>query len=192
MEHFVAINPFVRRQTPESPFSHFTGTFEELRDEVEHQLQNMTDQNVRPGYREGVVLVKLDSHRFRAAIVEINESTELVASYESRREGEEPRMTIRAKAPKQRALHAEVVLYHHDVLAEDGDASSDLEWEIISINAAPVEYNEEIPMQPNTLIANHFHLDGGTRTNLTAEEFEAALKKSVLFWKDKALVCGES
>jgi hypothetical protein len=39
-----------------------------------------------------------------------------------------------------------------------------------------------------TLIANHFELDGGTATGMSPEEFEWALRESVLFWKDKALL----
>ena len=69
---------------------------------------------------------------------------------------------------------------------ENGEASSDAEWEIIAVNAHIT--NEEVPIQPNTLIANHFQLDGGTATGMSAVEFEEALRKSVLFWKDKAMV----
>jgi len=144
------------------------------------------------GYRKGVILVRVLPQRFRSAIVEITPDTEFVASYESRQQGEEPRLVVRAKGAKQRAVIAEIVLYHHDVLEEDGDASSLREWEIISINASPIAYGKEIPMQPNTLIANHFHLDGGTKTYMNAEGFQEALRESVMYWKDKALVVGNS
>jgi len=80
----------------------------------------------------------------------------------------------------------DVVLYRKDVLAENKENTTDAEWEIVSINASPEE--GELPIMPDTLIANHFQLSGGTATNMSDSEFVEALKKSVLYWKDKALV----
>jgi len=37
------------------------------------------------------------------------------------------------------------------------------------------------------LMHNHFGSDGGTRTNLSDEQFVAMLKDSFIFWSDKAL-----
>jgi hypothetical protein len=43
-------------------------------------------------------------------------------------------------------------------------------------------------MPPETLIANHFELSGGTATKMTDSEFVASLKESVMYWKDKVMV----
>ncbi len=43
-------------------------------------------------------------------------------------------------------------------------------------------------MDPNTMMANHFHDDGGTQTGMSSEEFVRALRKSYFFWRDKALI----
>ena len=56
----------------------------------------------------------------------------------------------------------------------------------MSINARTCE--DEEPITVGTLMANHFHIDGGTATGMTPEEFVAALRKSYLYWKDKALI----
>jgi hypothetical protein len=77
------------------------------------------------------------------------------------------------------------VLYHRDVLAENDEDSTGADWDIISVNGSPT--TEPMPIHPDVLIANHFQLDGGTATGMSAEVFEAALRESVLFWKDKAI-----
>jgi hypothetical protein len=71
-------------------------------------------------------------------------------------------------------------------LEEGGEGCTGCDWDIISINGRPFE--EEPPIAPMTLIANHFELDGGTATGMSPLEFECALRESVLFWKDKALL----
>ena len=86
------------------------------------------------------------------------------------------------------AVSVEIVCYAGHVLEEDGDRSTDAQFEIISINASPFEADVKVPMPPDTLIANHFHLDGGTETNMSAEQFVEALRESTLFWKDKGVI----
>jgi predicted sugar kinase len=82
------------------------------------------------------------------------------------------------------AKRVDIVLYRHDVLAENNEHDSEADWEIVSVNASPTE--EETPIKVGTLLANHYGLSGGTATNLSAADFVAMLRKSVLFWKDKA------
>lgn len=91
--------------------------------------------------------------------------------------------TDRKKTP---CKAVDIILYRKDVLAEGDENSTDADWEVVSINGRLTL--EEMPIHPDTLCANHFGLDGGTSTGMTPEEFEAALKKSVLFWKNKALL----
>jgi len=90
---------------------------------------------------------------------------------------------------KQQAKLVHVVCYSHDVLNEDGDADSDKPWEIISINGYPTL--EEAPIDPFTLMHNHFKSSGGTHTTMDAETFENELCKSFTYWKNKAFMQGE-
>lgn len=187
----VYINSFVRRQTPESQFSHFDGTDEQLIRAIK-----INWHLAKQGYREGVVLIEVAPGGFYTGLVRLKPGDKLVGSYEPRKEGEEPRKNLHMKrvqsyvprkmAKKVSARAVEVVLYSHSILAENDDHESDCDYEVISINARP--FVEELPIAPMTLIANHFELDGGTATNMSAETFETALKLSVLAWKGLATI----
>ena len=184
----IHINNFVRRQTPDSRFSHFGGTDAELLALIEAAFTNGAK-----GYREGVLVVPVPPQGFKTASVTLQPGDVLAGKYEARQAGEEPRKhTGIAVPPEERearktpAVRCDVILYASTVLAEDGDnelPAEDGNWEVISINAYP--WAEDSPIPPGTLMANHFQLDGGTATGMSAEEFEAALRVSVLFWKDK-------
>ena len=181
------INSFVRRQTPESPYSHFEGTDEQL-------LQLLNEwYNIAPrwtqGYREGVILVEVQPDGFYTGLVELRDGDTLVGEFKSRREGETPRMSINVEREgerKQPATRVQLVCYAHNVLAEDNDNETDADFELISINAYPTE--EIAPIEPFTLMHNHFGSDGGTTTNLTPEEFETKLRESFKYWQNKALL----
>lgn len=182
----VVLSEFVRRQTANSEYTHW-----ECRDEalIDRVLEGF--EKAKPGYRDGVLVVPIRPKGIYTPVVELHEGDVLVGEYRARREGEEPRKAVYVKRPdgasaKSPALACDVILYRHDVLAENNEHSSDAEWEVVAVNGHAT--TEEVPIQPNTLIANHFELDGGTSTGMTAEEFEAALRKSVLFWKNKAML----
>ncbi len=179
----IAVSEFVKRQTPESEFTHFDGGWAKL----VHMVQ-ATFSQAKPGYRDGVVLVPVPPGRFLTGIVQLQEGDKLVGDYKARKAGEEPRKTTRvvSYAGKQPCKGVDVVLYRHDVLVETGEASCDAEWEIISVNGRISE--EDQPIAPGTLMANHFELDGGTATGLSDSEFVAKLRESVLYWKDKAMM----
>jgi hypothetical protein len=183
----VAINSFVRRQTPESPYTHFEGTDEELIEMVETYI--VIDAFAQKGYRDGVVLVQVPSRDFFTGIVQLKSGDIFVGKYESRRLGELPRQSIQVKREhsfKQLARLVQVVCYRHDVLVEDGDAETDAEWEIISLNGYPT--HEFAPIDPMTLMHNHFGSDGGTATNMNAKDFEEQMHESFSYWKDKGLL----
>lgn len=180
----IGINDFVRRQTFTSEFTHFEGDLERV---AEVALEHF--DRAKPGYRDGVCLVAVPPDGFFTGIVTLEEGDELVGRYEARRAGEEPRKELRVLkegASKMPAKAVDVVLYRKDVLEEGNEPCTGKEWDVISINGRPTE--KEMPIAPMTLIANHFELDGGTATGMSSEEFEAALKESVLFWKDKAML----
>ena len=180
-------NPFVLRQTPESPFSHYIGDLDTIPELVRPHFDNAVQS-----YREGVVTVRIPAEGFFSGVVTLTEGAELVGSFKARREGETPRKELLAKgANKIPAAQVDIVLYRSDVLAENGDnslESSEANWEVISINASPVE--GEIPINPMTLMHNHFGSDGGTTTNMTDAEFVAALREGFSFWSDKAMAGG--
>lgn len=183
----IAIHPFVRRQTPNSPFTHWTCSDEELLRRVrENWFQG------KPGYRDGVMLVPINPEGVMSSVVVLKAGDPLKGAYLPRQEGEEPRKVmgydtgeVGPEPFKFGAVRADVVLYHRDVLAEDGDAF-DHEWGIITVLGNPTE--EESPMDPETLMSNHFHVSGGTQTHMTDGQFVEALKKSFFYWRDKALV----
>ena len=183
----ICINPFVRRQTAESPFSHFAG--EGGWDALLNRITSAFEAGaVRPGYRDGVVLVDISSEGILSGVVTLTEGVELTGSFKARRAGEKPRKEVLAKGGKKLpAFSAFAVLYRADVLVEgnntlrvDGDW-----WELISLNASPVE--GEMPIDPGVLMHNHFGSSGGTATNMTDDEFVDALRTSFLWWKDKAM-----
>ena len=174
---------FASRQTSESRFSHFNGTDNQL-------LALIKDDYicVKPGYREGVILVQVPCDNFMSGVMQLSSGDALQGSFEARREGEVPRKVITTPGRKKLpARFVEIVLYHKDVLEEDPEYTASADWEVISINASPVD--GPTPLTPQALIANHFEMSGGSSTGYTPEQFESALKESVMFWHDKAM-CG--
>jgi hypothetical protein len=195
----IGVNNFVRRQTWESEFTHFEDDHEALPDEDSWQkvltLVKEHFHQAKPGYRDGVVLVPVPPDHFYTGLVTLKEGDDLVGSYEARRPGEEPRKQVwvlrsgesrNAGGGKERCRYVDVVLYRRDVLEEGGEECTGCDWDIISLNGRTTD--EEAPIEPWTLMANHFELDGGTATGMSPEEFEADLRASVLYWKDKALL----
>ncbi len=174
----VAINNFVRRQTENSQFSHFTGTWDELIELVEKNFDR-----AQSGYRDGVVLVPVPAEGFFTGVVEVNEASELLAKFEARRSGEEPYVRVLARGEKLPAEAVEIVLYRHDVLGDD--ASACVEWEIVSINARPTEGPE--PMSPVAMARNFLDLPGGTKADYSAEEFARA----IIYWSKRAMIAVE-
>jgi len=119
--------------------------------------------------------------------VTLCDGDQLTGEFKPRRDGEKSRKSIRVnrsngKIPAQ-LVH--IICYSHNILTEDDDAESDKDWEIISINGFPTR--EIAPIDPDTLLHNHFGSSGGTKTNMTPIEFEAQMRESFGYWKDKAL-----
>lgn len=183
----IGIHSFVRRQTAESPFSHYAGTFEEIAALVEKHFDA-----AKPSYRDGVVSVPVPAAGFFSPVVQLSEGDKLVSTYEPRRPDEpsrkgEPRLPGGKKLP---AVAVEVDVYRRDVLLEDEEpeALTGADWEIVNIRAKIVEGDEPMPIM--TLLYNHFHTegDGGTASTMSAEQFQDAMRESFLFWKDKAMI----
>ena len=145
--------------------------------------------NVFPGYRDGVLLVKLpESITFVSRTIKLTAGDMLTTAYLSRVPGEEPRKitAVTLKFDDPRVIPAKsnyVVLYHKDVLAEDNEFVED-DWVIVA-NLTSLT-NEPEPLDPDTLICNHFHFSGGTSTGWDAAQFQNGLRLSYSFWRDKA------
>ena len=177
----IKCNSFVLRQTAHSTFSHFSGTWEELETLVEYYFKD-----AKEGYKPGVLVVPIDlrSHiqiqDFYSSTIELENGERLHSKCEARRAGEEPFISNYTYGEKQRTDFAEVILYSHEVLGEE--ASTDAQWEIISINARVSAEHE--PMHPVTMMRNHLGLTGGTKAEYTADEFANAIR----YWQNKAQV----
>lgn len=182
----VKCGSFVKRQIPESGYSHYIHDWPLLEMEASLALEHRPDL-VKPGYRDGVVLVEsLFPERFRSAIVELDEESKLTANYAPRRPKEAPFIRVSAKAQKQVATHASVVLYRADVLEESGERETDADWEIVCIKARVGD--EEEPMMPYTMARNFLQLDGGTKGSFTAEEFA----HSIVYWNNHCMLQSRS
>lgn len=176
----IDINDFVKRQTKNSRFSYFDGTWEELVELIKDNFNNY-----RQGYRDGVILISVPSKNFYTSICKIEKDSILETKFEARRDGEEPiKRTVIKNGKKTPARYVDIVLYRHDVLLENNENSTDADWEIISINASIVE-NE--PMHPMTMARNMLNKEGGTKAEYTGQQFAEAL----WFWKDYCLYGGE-
>jgi hypothetical protein len=144
--------------------------------------------NIRSGYRDGVLLVRtpnIGNILHDTAVIE--EDDELIATFRRRLPEEDPRKNlsvVKAKLPLAESIF--FVIYRADVLEEGHERSRPTEWEVIA--ALTSSTDEPEPMHPDTLIANHYLLSGGTSTNLKPEKFESVLRESVLFWKNRAKV----
>lgn len=185
----IHITKFVRRQTPQSGYSHWTLTDEQLLARVQANFDKKTK-----GYRDGVWLVPLEPDGFFTSTIILEPGDRFAGEYVARQPGEEPRksnyvVTNRhgESLDKQEAVKVYAVLYSHDVLLENKENDTDADFEIVSINASPTE--EEAPIPTGALIANHFQLSGGTATNMSDSDFVALLRKSVVYWKNKSQVC---
>jgi hypothetical protein len=173
----VAVNSFVTRQTAESKFSHFEGSFEELVALVEANIEKGVE-----GYKPGVLLVPVPAAGFKSGVVEVTETTELKATFSARRRGEEPYVDVVALGgEKLPAGFVEIVLYSHETLAADNEAETDAEYEIISVNARAT--SEPEPMHPVTMARNFLAMAGGTKAEYTAEEFANA----IVYWSRRAM-----
>jgi len=175
MKPNIRFNKFARRQTPESGFSHFEGTEQELLDlTMEHF------EEAKQGYKPGVLLVPVPADRFKTGVVLVDPETVLTASFAARREGEASYLSIQAEGEKAQAQHVHVILYSREVLNENNEATEDGDWEVISINAWESDGPE--PMDPMTMARNFLELPGGTRGEFSARDFA----ESILYWSTRA------
>lgn len=177
----IGINEFVRRQTKESSFAYFDGTFEQVAEIAQGNFNNAKVTQTWDGVPR-VLLVPVYPVGFYTSTTVVNADTKLESVFEKRRENEEGYIkTVAVGASKYPAHVVEIVLYSHAALAENNEQSTDCEWEIVSINASTT-FAE--PMHPLTMARNFLEKTGGTKATYTAEQFAEA----IWFWKDKVQV----
>ena len=180
----IGISNFVKRQTPESEFTHFDGTWQELKDILEGLWKGDSIIEWKEGYRDGVLLVSIDPNRFYTHTdFEMFEGMKLSAGYRKvvGREHEAPRVVVQIDEPKQQCKFVDIVLYRWDVLEEDGDRTDkNAMWEVISINGRMKK--DDPPIDAMTIVRNWKHLPGGTEMKeKTPEEVLEMLCQSIMY-----------
>ena len=179
----VAVNEFVRRQIKGSGKTYSSSlTFEEIAKDAENQMRK---EKFREGYRDGVRIIKGSEKyidQFYSPYVKIDSSTQLISRLVKRQDNEEPYIQTRAKSGKPLVAGSiEYILYHHDVLIENNENSTNDDWELISIHAIPKGI-DIMPMGPVTMMRNQLVLEGGTKASYTSEEWAEAVR----FWQKYA------
>jgi len=183
----VAVNDFVKRQVPGSGKSYAPHlSFEAI---ARHAQEQMEKGQYKTGSREGIRIVEGTpqfAKHFVSPFVRINQKTKLKAEWVRRRESEAPYIRIRAlNGDPLPASKVEFILYHHDILAETNEQSSDADWELISIHTIPAGL-DSIPMQPVTMMRNQLRLPGGTRAHYSTAQWAEAVR----FWQQYAALEG--
>lgn len=184
----VSVNSFVTRQVKGSGKSFALGLgFDEI---AEHAATQLNTGHFESGYRQGVRLVHVSNsllQYFFSPLVKISNEMQLKAIITRRRENEEPYIQIRAiGVPPLPAGAVNLILYHHDVLAETNEDETNADWELIAFNCLP-EGLENMPMGPVTMMRNQLQLTGGTKGTYSTEEWA----ESVRFWQNYAM-CDDS
>ncbi|MBT3216884.1 MAG: DUF3228 family protein [Candidatus Marinimicrobia bacterium] len=179
----VAVNDFVRRQIKGSGKTYSpTMSFEEIANVAQEHLHN---GNYREGYRDGVRIISVRSEfnqSFVCPFIKLEKSSILNATVVKRRPEEEPYIQIRATKGKPLLTgKVELILYRHDVLAENKEHSTEEDWELISMHALPKGV-EKLPMGPVTMMRNQLELAGGTKAHYSSEEWAEAVR----FWQQYA------
>lgn len=167
----------------------FSGTERHLVELVEANWERRI-----PGTRDGVVLVPVCPDNFLAGVRILVEGDSFECKFEARDPKEEPRKSTYGTFPKNPAKSVSVVCYSWETLAEDDEelkaGEKTFDYEIVTLLGSEEEEDWNPPMGPETLMANHFHISGGTATRMTPEEFERELRRSFLHWRNRVIIAG--
>jgi len=178
------VNSFVRRQVKSSGKTYSTLSFEGIATYAENQLIKGSSES---GYRDGVILIKVEKKLisyFICPYTKLTDDTQLIATMTRRKPEEDPYIQIRAlNGVALTTGSVDLVLYHHDVLAETNEQESTGGWELIAFHAIP-EGIKTMPMGPITMMRNQLQLEGGTEGKYNSSEWA----KSVNFWQKYAVL----
>ena len=199
----IAINNFCLRQVEvnnTTVFGGLTGTAKELQGILDKLNISLT---------KGVEVIRINADdpvlnntkgQFICTFGVVRPDEEVATSYEARRPGEQP-VAIKTvtRAARPGATTIDLVFYSHQAL--EADASSDADYELVSINTMPtkLKQGEEEPMTPETLWRNYLAkipgcpagIGGTYRPEWDDEEvFRKELSLAETYWADKArIVC---
>ena len=181
----VSVNKFVTRQVKGSGKTYAKSlTFDQI---AEHAEKQMLKNYFKNGYREGIRVVSVDESLvsdFVCPFVKLKKDTKLVSKLVKRRDYEDFYIQTRAiDEEPEKTGKVELILYHHHVLVENKENSSDAEWELVSINAIPAGV-DKLPMGPVTMMRNQLNLEGGTKALYRSEDWA----ESIRFWQRYAAI----
>jgi len=176
----MAMSEFARgRHVVGGKHTWFSGSEEELLDLV-REFWDRRQPGAGRGDLTQVVVVPVPPTGFTGTTIEVTETTELLAAFERRQDHEDPYIQVSAIGLVDAPRHASVVLYSAATLSEnDGQRSSDADWEVVCLLAGPVA---EEPMDPLTMARNFLEKPGGTFAPYTAHEFA----ESIYYWSRRA------
>ncbi len=151
---------FVKRQTADSPFGHFSGSWEQL-----EKLVDANREKAVGGDMDGVFLTPVPAEGFFSAIAKVTPESKLISVFKPRRPGEDFFVTTTMEGHKVPAKSVVIVTYSKELLGAEATTGAD--YEIVSINASPTD--QEIPMDPITIVRNYLGRPGGTKREYTEE-----------------------
>lgn len=149
----LGMTTFVRRQKPDSSFSHFDGSWDELLRLAEANWENRRPSPQNPAVR----LVRVEGV-FHNAMRELQPGEYARGERTRRRPDEDEVMDLVVTGDKGIAGQADLVFYPHALIADDPDCEGEAEWHLVSVEVR----DEDLPMDPVTMARNQLGRPGGS------------------------------
>jgi len=180
MPNSIAMNEYALRQTAESNYSHYEGSFEDLCSlAVKHSSYRVILHEDEDGGIVAKITIPGYEKGFFSAETQLEPGMEITGKFEPRKDDEYPYISHRAVAGiKVPAEETDLILYNHIKLARKGENTTDAAWEIVSINAKrKKDENDNRLPHPVTMMRNHCDLPGGTKTKYTGDQFAKSIQQ---------------
>ncbi len=182
-KNLIGVSEFVKRQTEDSVFTHYQGSWEDL---INVTIEAFVNGSYTLGYRDGVCLVRIPKDEAKKFYTfdayPMFEGMKLDAQWAKTpgREHEPSKLQVTILEPKIPCNYVDIVIYKREVLEEDNDEATGATWDIVSINGRLAK--DPPPIDPMTLTRNWLHLPGGTAMpDTTPEEMLTMLTDSILY-----------
>jgi len=175
----IAWSNFARdRHQPGKGFSYFNYNDEALFKSIEHGWGNRVIGDGAESI-DDVCIVPVNPSGFVCTTLMIEDAVDLYASIDRRSPEEAPFVRVNGYGPATECKFAKVVLYAaHELEKNDGERSSDADWEIICIIASDTE---DEPMHPLAMARNQLEKVGGTPRQYSPVEWANA----VWYWSQR-------